>query len=406
MKRHPLHISRLAGLLLIALALVGLALLARPAAPVAAASLPQDGGLNNAACLGCHSAPDQTIQLPSGETLAISIDPEKFGGSVHSGLNCNTCHTDITAFPHPEKTTEGARDYALKYSEQCKSCHADQYSQLVDSIHGQKLAQAGDPNCPDCAQAPVCADCHNPHTQQQVRDANGNLLQSVRSQVPVTCAKCHNGIFEQYKNSVHGAGILEENNPDVATCTDCHGVHTIADPTKAAFRNSSTVMCAKCHTDKAIMDKYGISTDVLNTYVADFHGTTVTLFEKQNPDDQTNKAVCYDCHGVHEIYKVDDPVHGLSIKQNMLAACQRCHPDATDNFPSSWLSHYSPSPEKYPLVYYVNLFYKIFIPVVLGSMVLIILTDIAKKTIFRKRGGSTHSADASTPTSGESPKEE
>ncbi len=53
------------------------------------------------------------------------------------------------------------------------------------------------------------------------------------------------------------------------------------------------------------MDKYGISTQVLNTYVADFHGTTVTLFEKQSPDAQTNKPVCYDCHGVHDIAATD-----------------------------------------------------------------------------------------------------
>ena len=40
----------------------------------------------------------------------------------------------------------------------------------------------------------------------------------------------------------------------------------------------------------AIMDKYGISTQVLNTYVADFHGTTVTLFEKQSPDARNQQA--------------------------------------------------------------------------------------------------------------------
>ena len=77
------------------------------------------------------------------------------------------------------------------------------------------------------------------------------------------------------------------------TCIDCHGVHNIGDPTTAEFRLKSPEMCAKCHTDPAIMDKYGISTQVLNTYVADFHGTTVTLFEKQSPDAETNKPVCY-----------------------------------------------------------------------------------------------------------------
>ena len=67
------------------------------------------------------------------------------------------------------------------------------------------------------------------------------------------------------------------------TCIDCHGVHNIEDPRTAAFRLQSPEMCAKCHADRALMAKYGISTDVFNTYVADFHGTTVAIFEKESP---------------------------------------------------------------------------------------------------------------------------
>jgi hypothetical protein len=159
----------------------------------------------------------------------------------------------------------------------------------------------------------------------------------------------------------------------------------MSDPRTAEFRNSSIAMCAECHTNATIMDKYGISTNVLTSYVADFHGTTVTIFEKTEPGQITNKAVCYDCHGVHNIQKVDDPEKGISVKENMLIACQKCHPDATTNFPASWLSHYSPDKEKYPLVYYVTLFYNIMIPTVLGGMAIFILSDIymrlRKKTV-------------------------
>ena len=387
MKGLKIHLPFTAGALLMALVLVGVTWVICPAVPVSATPLPQDGGLNNEACLACHAAPDQSIELSQGEMLDISVEPEMFASSTHFELACTQCHTTIKAFPHPQRTEETRRDYQLAFTESCKTCHEEQYTQVTDSIHGEKLSLAGDPTCPDCGFAPTCADCHDPHTQHPVRDASGNLLAAVRHQTPLTCAKCHNTIFEEYKNSVHGSGILEENNPDVASCTDCHGVHTIGDPTTAAFRNSSIQLCANCHTDAAIMDKYGISTNVLNTYVADFHGTTVTLFERQNPDELTNKAVCYDCHGIHGIYAVDDPQKGLSVKQNMLVACQRCHPDATENFPDSWLSHYIPSPDKYPLVYYVELFYKILIPTVLGGMVVIVLSDVTKRTIFRKKKG-------------------
>jgi len=92
------------------------------------------------------------------------------------------------------------------------------------------------------------------------------------------------------------------------------------------------------------------------------HGTTVTLFEKQSPDQQTNKPVCFDCHGVHNIARVDDPKRGLEVKANMLATCKKCHPDATVNFPDAWLGHYIPDANKHPIVYFVNLFYNIYDP--------------------------------------------
>jgi hypothetical protein len=40
------------------------------------------------------------------------------------------------------------------------------------------------------------------------------------------------------------------------------------------------------------------------------------------------------------------------------------------------MSHYIASPTRFPLVYYVNLFYKFFIPAVLGGMGLFVLSDI------------------------------
>jgi len=157
----------------------------------------------------------------------------------------------------------------------------------------------------------------------------------------------------------------------------------------ALFRNSTPYLCAKCHTDESIMSKYGISTNVLDTYVADFHGTTVKMFEETYPDQPTNKPVCTDCHGIHDIVMVDNPNAGVSIKSNLLVKCQQCHPGATtDTFTEAWMSHYEPSPTKWPLVYYVNLFYKFFIPAVLGGMIVFVLTDIYRRFIARGKGAS------------------
>ena len=69
-----------------------------------------------------------------------------------------------------------------------------------------------------------------------------------------------------------------------------------------------------------------------------------------------------------------------------MAACRKCHPDATLNFPDAWMSHYIPSPTKYPIVYYVNLFYKIFIPTVIGGMLIYVSSDIVRRLIERRKG--------------------
>ncbi len=335
---------------------------------------------DNSACLACHKKPGQSFTLPSGEVLSISIDPTSFDHSTHTNLACQTCHTNISGYPHPANSAQDTRGYTLQYKDTCKQCHPDQFNQITGSVHTDLLNQ-GNRN------APVCSDCHNPHTQATIqKDANGNPAPTEHAAIAKVCAKCHNDIYDQYLNSVHGSGIADNKNPDVPACTDCHGVHTIQGPDSPGFRiNSPTQVCGKCHTDATKMAKYGISTDVLNTYVADFHGTTVTLFQKTDPEAATNKPVCYDCHGVHNIQNVDDPTKGLALKQNLLLACQRCHPNATANFPDSWLSHYVPSPTKYPLVFFVNLFYYILIPVTICGMVLFVGTDIYRRKFYPRR---------------------
>ena len=349
-----------------------------------AGAAPSPQGVSNDVCLSCHSNESLVMTFPDGEQLSLFIDGSKFSHAVHGQENiaCVDCHENITGFPHPEFTAQTVRDAQLQLYTVCKKCHLEQYTSVLDSVH-QKALAGGNQN------AAICTDCHNPHTQQRITDPKtGKILPEARIQIPQTCARCHSAIYNVYKESVHGIALTEQGNTDVPTCIDCHGVHNIQNPTTAQFRNDIPLLCAKCHTNPTIMDKYDISTDVLSTYVADFHGTTVTLFEETNPNLPTNKPVCTDCHGVHDIAFVSNPKTGIALKQNLLKRCQVCHPNATANFPDAWMSHYIPSPQHYPVVYYVNLFYKIFIPTVVGGMLLYVLTDIYRRFITRKKGGA------------------
>ena len=326
-------------------------------------------------CLDCHGQPGSSVSFKDASSKDVTIDPEAWAASVHGsmGASCTDCHAEHSEYPHPELKAGSAREYTLSHYNACEQCHEDQFKKQLDGVHMKAIA-AGNKN------AAVCSDCHNPHAQRKITGEDGKLLPEGRVGIPRTCARCHGEIQEKYRQSVHGAALVD-GNPDVPTCIDCHGVHDIPDPTTAAFRLASPKMCSTCHTDEARMARYGLSTQVLRTYVADFHGRTVTLFAERHPDQQTNKPVCYDCHGFHDVKKVDDPEKGLHVKANLLLTCKKCHPGATENFPDSWLSHYIPDRERAPLVYWVDAFYKVLIPGTLGGMALFVLTDITRRRV-------------------------
>jgi hypothetical protein len=351
-----------------------------PFSTVDAQDEPQEPGIANETCLQCHSDPNLTMPLGDGTQLSLYVDQDTYNNSIHGseGYACVQCHRNLGDYPHPSFSAEDRRHFVLQLYTACQFCHSGQYEKTLDSVH-ERAREAGNYD------AAICTDCHGAHNTKQLIDPKtGNLLPEARIHIPQTCAQCHSAIYAEYKDSVHGSALIDQGNLDVPTCIDCHGIHNIEDPTTAAFRLNSPLLCAGCHTDPQRMAKYGISTDVLNTYVADFHGTTVAIFEKLSPNAQTNKAVCFDCHGIHDIKSIDDPSEGLLIQENLLKRCQVCHPQATINFSSAWLSHYIPSPDNNSLVYYVNLFYKFFIPGTLSGMAVLVILDFGSRLRTRK----------------------
>jgi predicted CXXCH cytochrome family protein len=327
--------------------------------------------IDNKVCLACHAAPNMTMRLSSGELLFLTVDADTYANSVHGlrGYSCVQCHTNITGYPHPPVTAATRRQFTIQMYTTCEVCHQDKYQATLDSVHEQALA-AGNIN------AAVCTDCHGAHDVQPPDQP--------RTRIPLTCAQCHSQIYNLYRQSVHGAALFDEDNPDVPTCVDCHGVHNVQGPANSPFRLLSPQICAKCHANKQLMDKYRLNTDVFNTYVADFHGTTVAIFDATAAGQQPNTPVCVDCHGVHDILVVTDQ-NSTVIKNNLLNTCRKCHPDATLNFPGAWLDHYPPSPTHAPVVYFVSLFYKVFIPLVIGGMLVFVLSDVARRIINRRR---------------------
>ncbi len=351
--------------------------------PAQSAPLLQEGGNSDASqtepgsnefCLSCHQTDGAFEVLPSGEALDLTVDGDGFTHSIHGdvGLACLDCHTGYEGYPHPEANFENLREFTAIQNESCTDCHAGEMDEFAEGVHFS-AHQDGNIN------AAYCSDCHGAHEVKGKAEMEANA--------PLICATCHEPIYDLYAQSVHGEA-LSEGNLDVPTCLDCHGAHSIQSLQTSEFHLFSPQICADCHADEELAAKYDLNPNVVDTYISDFHGTTVQLFEEVSPDQETNKPVCIDCHGVHNIRSADDPESSI-VKENLLTTCQRCHPDATEDFPDAWLGHYSPSWEKTPLISSVNLFYQLVIPVTIIGMLVFVVPDGVQR--LRKRfGGEKH----------------
>lgn len=349
-------LSRLSGILLLHVLITSAAAHGAP--------LPSE----NSSCLNCHGVRTLALRLKSGEERSLYVDAERFAQSIHGKkLLCTNCHRDIKTYPHPKRTFENLRVFTLAYYENCKGCHFDNYTRSLDSVHYTVFSK-GD------ARAPLCVDCHGAHDVAGPRDP--------KSRISKTCARCHEEVYTRYAGSVHGKALLHEGNVDVPVCTDCHRSHNIEDPRTASFHLRSPSLCAACHTDEALMKKYGISTHVLRSYLKDFHGKTASFSEKTRSKRSDFTVVCTDCHGVHDIVPVVDPPL-TAIKTNLVRTCRKCHDSGVESVPAAWLSHYDPTPEKAPLIYAVEAFYGIFIPILVTGFVAQILLHVWRIIVNR-----------------------
>lgn len=319
---------------------------------------------DNSFCLTCHADNEQTKSLADGTEIHLGVNVDALANSVHgisseSGeLGCVDCHGD-DAFPHDDPYPETGRAYTVKQSLACTGCHIEQTENLADDVHYTAIADGN-------LHSASCVDCHGSHDVQPPAEPI--------SLISETCGDCHTTTFSEYRDSVHGVALFE-GDENVPTCTTCHGVHGITHPTTALFRNRSPELCATCHADEDLMKEYDISTNVFDSYLDDFHGTTVSLFDQSDPNVPSDKAVCYDCHGVHDITKADDTKSHV-VRENLLATCRECHPDASSDFPDSWVGHFEPTLESHPLLFLVNLFYDILIPLVVGAFLVLIVVDL------------------------------
>jgi len=195
-------------------------------------------------------------------------------------------------------------------------------AQYTESIHGKGLIDSG------LTVTATCTSCHPAH---QVLPASDPASSVHHENVPTTCGTCHHGIAETFARSIHTT-MIGKTERRLPVCHDCHTAHTIRRADQDGFKLEIMTTCGDCHAE------------IASTYFETFHGKVSEL-------GYTKTAKCYDCHGAHDVLRVDDPDSHLS-RDNVVETCRKCHAGATRKF-AGYLTHATHhDPDKYPFLYW------------------------------------------------------
>lgn len=146
-----------------------------------------------------------------------------------------------------------------------------------------------------------------------------------------SCLACHSGLqgpLQQpataFASSVHFQQSF--------TCADCHGGDPNSDDPSVAMstahgfigippRTAIPKLCARCHGDPNFMRKYNPQerVDQYTEYLTSVHGQHLRAGD-------TAVATCIDCHSVHDIRPVRDPLAPV-YPLRLPGTCAHCHAD-------------------------------------------------------------------------------
>lgn len=207
----------------------------------AISEFPHQAKLRPVDCASCHDGPAAKYAAgvhgrsrEKGQTLAAACgdchgthdilgaaDPASPTSHLNLPRTCSTCHGSLDVI---KRANIEIGDVATRYH---------------DSIHGKALEKSG------LVVAPSCVDCHGNHDIKRKTDAESKVS---RANVPVTCGKCHEGILQKYEKGVHAAA-LKKGDSRAPVCSDCHTPHSIQRADTDAWRLSVTRECGTCHVE-------------------------------------------------------------------------------------------------------------------------------------------------------------
>ncbi len=384
---------------------------------------------SNEDCLDCHS--DQEMAKSVNDTLELSlfVDDSVYQESAHGGMDCIECHSTINDVDHPEdlpnvvcadchedsqKAYEQSvhsitHEHSITILTGCKDCHGthnirsntDSTSSVYvlniettcgkchlkpeviatlglkgdgpakayhNSIHDRILWESPEKG------APTCINCHGYHEVFMMSDPRSTFNKLNRAE---TCGTCHAQEKEKYYQSIHWQAV-KHGHYESPTCNDCHGEHQIESPQNVKSTtnrlNSSSMICANCHSSNAMMSRFGLDAERIQTYNRTYHGLALLKGSEE-------AANCTSCHEVHAIRSARDSSASIH-PSNLEKTCGKCHENINSEF-ISIAAHPKDMESRNPVAFYAREIYIWMIVVVVGGMfihnLIILLFYVRKK---------------------------
>jgi len=156
--------------------------------------------------------------------------------------------------------------------------------------------------CLSCDGKDTCFDCHRVMEGMSLRFVN-----DIHFTNSISCASCHGG---------------DPNEPDQNISMNASRGFKVR-----VTRQGIPEFCGRCHSDTNFMSKYDpqLPVDQLAEYKTSVHGKLLAAAGRRRV------AECVDCHGVHNIRAVDDPLSSANPKR-VAQTCAKCHASTAEAF--------------------------------------------------------------------------
>ena len=259
-----------------------------------------------------------------------STDPNQYSGSDE----CKSCHEEeyksFRTSPHFQTTLDARRGPAWQG---CEACHGPGKEHIESGGEVSKIfsfsrvkSEEASRQCLDChqlgeehsnfvrsehqKQGVGCIDCHSPHHPKTTE----RLL---KAEQPQLCYGCHLEAKGEFIKPFH-----HRVNEGLVKCSDCHNPHGGFLTKQLRSTSAQDAVCFKCHAEKAgpfVFEHVPVKTEGCVSCHTPHGSSNPRLLKRANVN-----LLCLECHTL----TVDSPVPGVPSFHNQAQkyqACTMCH---------------------------------------------------------------------------------